>query len=64
MRFSSHQLFWGLLLIVLGTLLLLSNLGIISQDIWIYWPVIFILVGLKLILHAYGHTHHNPIEHE
>lgn len=57
MRFSSHQLFWGLLLIILGTLLLLSNLGVITQDIWNYWPVIFILIGLKFIFHAYTNDH-------
>lgn len=64
MRISAHQLFWGLLLIILGSLLLLSNLGVISQDIWNYWPLILILVGLKLLFHAYGHAHHTPLDHQ
>jgi uncharacterized membrane protein len=62
MRISGHALFWGLLLIILGALLLLSNLGIITQSIWDYWPVIFIIIGLKIIIHAYGRSTHEHLD--
>jgi hypothetical protein len=40
------SLFWGAVLILLGGLFLLSNLGIITADVWgIIWPTALILFG-------------------
>lgn len=44
-------LFWGAVLILLGGLLLLNNLGILRVDVWrIFWPVVLILLGLATLL--------------
>lgn len=45
-------LFWGLVFIVLGVILLLNNFGVLAFDIWDYWPAIFVLFGAKLLLDA------------
>jgi len=43
-------LFWGVVLIVLGTLLLLRSLGIIQIDVWgLIWPVALILFGVSVL---------------
>jgi hypothetical protein len=43
----------ALLLITLGILFLLNNFGVISwevwNDLWRFWPVILILIGLELL---------------
>lgn len=44
-------LFWGIILLTVGLLLLLSNLGIIVVDIWsAIWAVLLIVVGLGVLL--------------
>ena len=45
-----RHIFWGLLFITLGLLILLGNLGLIHFNfygIWKFWPVIFILWGIS-----------------
>lgn len=48
---------WGIILIVLGALWLLSNLGLFSWDfwnaLWLLWPLALILLGLGLLLRGY-----------
>ena len=48
------SLFWGVLMIGIGVLFLLDNLGIVYFDEIIsdYWPLILIAIGLKIILSA------------
>ncbi len=50
----SHQgrIFWGLVLIILGTLFLLDQIGKFDfgDIISTYWPVIFIILGLSLLV--------------
>lgn len=42
---------FGLILIALGVLFLLKNLGIISQDIWgIFWPILLIILGIEILI--------------
>jgi TM2 domain-containing membrane protein YozV len=42
--------FWGLLLMGLGVVFLLANFDVIAIDrIWDFWPVIVIVIGLKMI---------------
>ena len=53
---KTGSLFWGVLLIGIGILFLLDNLGIVYFDEIIsdYWPLILIAVGLKIIFSAKG----------
>ena len=49
-RSKRHSIFWPLLLIVVGVILLLNTLGVISGSVWDIlirlWPLLFILGGL------------------
>ncbi len=51
---KTGSLFWGVLLIGLGVLFLLDNLGIVYFDEIIsdYWPLILVAIGLKIIISA------------
>lgn len=46
---GSRQIFWGVLLMGIGTLFQLNNLGII--DFWFddLWPIVIILVGIAIL---------------
>ncbi len=47
---KSGSVFWGCVLIGLGSIFLLSNFEIIDYDrIFDFWPVIVIVIGLKMI---------------
>jgi hypothetical protein len=44
---------WAVILIAIGLAFLLNNLGVIAIDwarLWVYWPVILILVGVDLLV--------------
>jgi hypothetical protein len=44
-------LFWGIILLLIGLLLLLNNLGIIAVEIWsAIWAVLLIVIGLGILL--------------
>jgi hypothetical protein len=46
---------WGIVVLLLGILFLLENLGIFHvRDIWHYWPVILIGIGIAKIFDAAG----------
>lgn len=46
-RGFSHRLFFGFVVMAIGLLLTLDNLGIVdSRDFWRYWPVLLIVGGL------------------
>lgn len=48
------SIFWGILMIALGVIFLLANFEIILyENIFDYWPVVIIVIGLKLILDAF-----------
>lgn len=41
----------GVILLVVGALLLLSNLGLLPAEFWrLFWPVLFILIGARFVL--------------
>jgi len=54
---TSH-IFWGLLFIVLGGLVLINNFTTMFMDwatIWKLWPLVVILLGLSILIkHKYG----------
>ncbi len=48
---QAGSVFWGIVLMALGGILLMANFEVISYDaIWDYWPVVVILIGIKLII--------------
>lgn len=48
---KAGSIFWGILLIVLGAILLLGNFEIISYKvIFDLWPAVVIIIGAKLVL--------------
>lgn len=50
---DSGNIFWGLIIIFGGILLLLNNIGIASWEIWNYiwpfWPVLLIILGIRIV---------------
>jgi uncharacterized membrane protein len=43
-------MFLGLILILIGTIFLLRNLGLLPVEIWsVFWPSLLILLGIYLI---------------
>ncbi len=49
---SQRRIFWGLLLIVVGTLFLLDRMERVDFGDLVsrYWPVVFILIGISILL--------------
>lgn len=52
--YKKPSLFWPLFLIAIGSILLLSNLGILppnSMDLlWRFWPLVLVIIGLDILL--------------
>lgn len=47
----SSRVFWGVMILILGGLLLLRSLGIINWNVWlIFWPALLIGAGVWLLL--------------
>ena len=41
---------FGLVLVIIGVLLLLQNIGLIEGNFWNYlWPIIIILLGISIL---------------
>jgi predicted membrane protein len=50
-RSGSHGLFFGAIVVAVGCMLLLDNLGIVRfHDIWQYWPVLLVAFGVARIV--------------
>ncbi|MCK4942053.1 MAG: hypothetical protein KAS65_00680 [Candidatus Aminicenantes bacterium] len=51
---KSESLFWGFLILLIGMLFMIKNLGWADIDIWEFiakfWPVILIYIGVKNIV--------------
>lgn len=51
---KSESLFWGFLILLIGLLFLIKNLGWGDIDVWgfiaKFWPVILIYIGVKNII--------------
>ena len=55
-RNKSFLRFFGLLLVVLGVLFLLQNIGVLSGASWgIIWPVLLIILGLSIVFKKNKH---------
>lgn len=51
--FASGSIFWGLVLIALGIILVLANFEVIPyRTLGDYWPVAAIVIGIKLVFDA------------
>lgn len=50
-RDEHQQFFIGLLLITVGTVWTANNLGLVSAELWNYWPLLFVVIGLWKLLH-------------
>ena len=51
-HWSVDSLFWGLLLIVVGGMILLSNLGVLEvswMELWRLWPLLVIAAGFSVL---------------
>lgn len=45
----------GAIIVVVGLLLLLQNMGLVRvHDLWVYWPAILIVVGIARLSEAHG----------
>ncbi len=50
-RSGTHGLFFGAIVVTIGVLLLLDNLGIFRfHDLWQYWPVLLVAYGVSRIV--------------
>jgi len=54
-RSGSHGIFFGAIVVAIGCLLLLDNLGIFRfHDVWQYWPVLLIAFGVSRIVDSHS----------
>lgn len=52
-RPDSHGRFWGVFWLIVGTWLLLNTLGLARISFWdLLWPLVLIVIGVRLILRA------------
>jgi predicted membrane protein len=50
-RSGSHGILFGVMVVVVGCLLLLDNLGIVRfQDVWQYWPAFLVAWGVSRVI--------------
>src|SRR5690606_41591191 len=50
---NRSSIFWGLVLLLIGSLLLADNLGFLNINFWtLVWPVLLIAVGAWLFIGA------------
>lgn len=48
---KTGSIFWGVVLMALGGILLLANFDVISYDlIWNFWPLVVIVIGVKILV--------------
>ncbi len=49
--FHHHKcIFIPTLLIIIGALALLTNLGVLSVTIWDWWPILIVILGLYILI--------------
>lgn len=48
---QGNGIVFGAILLLIGAILLLNNLGIISWEFWrLFWPGLLIILGMRLVL--------------
>ena len=50
---KTEKIIWGLIFIFVGTVFMLDNFNVINfywGSIWRFWPIIFILIGINMLL--------------
>lgn len=47
---KNSKIFWGVVLILFGGLVLLRNFGYLEYEIVRFWPVLLILWGIKKLI--------------
>jgi predicted membrane protein len=58
-RSGSHGIFFGAIVVAIGCMLLLDNLGIVRfHDVWQYWPVILIAYGVSRVVDSHSPSGH------
>ena len=53
-KFEYHpkggRIFWGIVLVLVGALILFHNLVFLNQNVIRFWPVLLILWGIKKLI--------------
>jgi predicted membrane protein len=52
--------FFGLILAIVGTLLLLRTFEVIPWSVWDFWPLILVLLGLSILTEGFGRRRYKP----
>jgi predicted membrane protein len=55
--------FFGLILAIVGTLLLLRTFEVIPWSVWDFWPLILVLLGLSILTEGFGRRRHRERFH-
>jgi len=54
-------MFWGTLLVAIGAIALLKNLGFITASVWeVLWPTLLIVLGASFLVRHRGVGPHLP----
>ena len=56
---NTGRLFWGMLLVSAGVLLLLDRIGVFAVSwtfVWQLWPLVLVFWGVALVLAGHGHA--------
>lgn len=56
MEYQRNNLYWGVILLIIGVLLLTSNFGLIHLDVggwWRWWPLILIIFGFSIVFDSF-----------
>ena len=54
---KTGKIIWGMIYIFIGSIFLLDNFNVIDfywVSVWRFWPVIFILIGINMLLSRFG----------
>ena len=58
---NKYRLFWGLVVILLGSMLLLNTLGILTINAWqVFWPLALIVIGGWMLIGPTFYRHNRP----
>ncbi|WP_276348287.1 DUF5668 domain-containing protein [Daejeonella sp. JGW-45] len=61
---KTEKIIWGLIFIFVGTVFMLDNFDVINfywGSVWRFWPIIFILIGVNMLLSRFANKTSAPI---